>query len=368
MTTAHHQWDESWLQRALNLAVLGQHSTSPNPMVGAVVLDRNGLLVGEGFHRAAGEPHAEVLALAQAGDRARGGTLYVTLEPCCHQGRTPPCTAAVIAAGVHRVVVAMADPDPRVAGKGLRALRSAGITVVCGVAEMQARLLNKGFLHRISHGRPWGILKWAASVDGRIATGTGDSQWISGPRARRYVHELRACCDAVITGGGTVRRDNPLLTSRGRRQPEPLRVVLTRQLQLPDNARLWDQSQAATLVAHPQGANPAGLELFGRRRIEHVPLHPCHPKALLELLAKRGCNRVLWECGPELATAAVQQGCVQEIVAVQAPKLIGGQGVQTPLGDLGITLLPNALPLRNHRMEWAGEDLVWRLLLPTETR
>ena len=365
--TSGDQQHEVWMHRAINLALLGQHSTSPNPMVGAVVLDGNGLLVGEGFHRSPGEPHAEVLALAQAGHRARGGTLYVTLEPCCHQGRTPPCTEAVIAAAVSRVVVAMVDPDPRVAGKGLATLRAAGLTVVCGVAEARSRALNRGFVHRVNHGRPWGTLKWAASLDGRIATSTGHSQWISGTPARQWVHRLRARCDAVIIGGGTLRRDNPLLTSRGGRQPEPLRVVLSRQLQLPNNAQLWDQSQAATLVVHPGDASAAGVALLRQRNVEHVALHPCNPGALLELLARRGCNRVLWECGPELAAAAVRQNCVQEIVAVQAPKLIGGQVAPAPLGDLGITVMANAIPLQSRSLERQGEDLVWQLNLQTAT-
>ena len=364
----HEVWThEVWMHRAIHLALLGQQSASPNPMVGAVVLDGNGQLVGEGFHRAPGEPHAEVLALAQAGDRARGGTLYVTLEPCCHHGRTPPCTEAVIAAGVSCVVVAMVDPDPRVAGKGLEALRAAGLTVVCGVAEARSRSLNRGFVHRVNHGRPWGTLKWAASLDGRIATTTGHSQWISGTPARQWVHRLRARCDAVIVGGGTVRRDNPLLTSRGGRQPEPLRVVLSRQLQLPEDAQLWDRSKAATLVVHPGDASAAGVALLRRRNVEHVSLDPCGPKALLELLARRGCNRVLWECGPALAAAAVQQGCVQDVVAVQAPKLIGGQGAPAPLGDLGITVMANAVPLQSRSLERQGEDLVWQLRLPTAT-
>ena len=212
------------MDRALQLAALGGGRTSPNPLVGAVVLSADGTLVGEGFHAAAGLPHAEVGALAQAGARARGGTLLVTLEPCCHHGRTPPCSEAVIAAGIHRVVVAMEDPDPRVAGGGLARLRQAGVEVVTGVAEADARALNRAFCHRIASGRPLGILKWAMSLDGRTALANGASQWISGPEARTWVHRLRARCDAVIVGGGTVRADDPLLTSRGRRQPEPLQA------------------------------------------------------------------------------------------------------------------------------------------------
>ena len=292
---------EPWMRRALQLAALADGQTSPNPLVGAVVLDARGVLVGEGFHARAGEPHAEVGALAQAGNLARGGTLVVTLEPCCHHGRTPPCTEAVIKAGVQRVVVALDDPDPRVAGAGLERLRSAGVEVISGVLRELAAEQNRAFLHRVTTGRPWGILKWAMSLDGRTALPGGASQWISGGPARRWVHQLRSCCDAVVVGGGTVRSDNPLLTSRGRSTPEPLRVVLSRSLNLPAEAQLWDSTVAPTLVAFgPEAADrqvPPGADA--------LPLEVCDPLHLMAALARRGCNRVLWECGPELAAAAL---------------------------------------------------------------
>ena len=352
-----------WMGRALDLAALGRFTTSPNPMVGAVVLDANGQLVGEGFHAAAGQPHGEVLALQQAGARAKGGSLYVTLEPCCHHGRTPPCTEAVLAAGIRQVVAAMADPDPRVAGGGLDRLRQAGLTVVQGVEEARARALNHAFLHRVEHGRPWGVLKWAASVDGRIATQTGDSQWISGAPARQWVHRLRSRCDGVLVGAGTVRADDPLLTSRGQRQPEPLRVVLSRGLHLPHQARLWDQTAASTVVFHSPGANPAAAASLEKQGVECIVLDPCSPRRVLEHLARRDCNKVLWECGPTLAAAAVQEGCVQEVAAVQAPKLLGGLDAFTPLGDLQVTAMAQSLPLRPYRLERCGEDLICRFRL-----
>ena len=224
-------WD-LWMRRALALAALAEGRTSPNPLVGAVVLNREGRLVGEGFHARSGEPHAEVGALAQAGTAAAGGTLIVTLEPCCHHGRTPPCSRAVLQAGVARVVVALEDPDPRVAGGGIAQLRQAGVEVITGVLRQEAAEQNRAFLHRVRTGRPWGVLKWAMGLDGRTALPNGASQWISGADSRRWVHQLRAGCDAVLVGGGTVRADDPLLTSRGRRDPEPLRVVLSRGLDL----------------------------------------------------------------------------------------------------------------------------------------
>ena len=360
-----------WMRRALALAALGEGRTSPNPLVGAVVLDAAGQLVGEGFHARAGAPHAEVGALAQAGARARGGTVVVSLEPCCHHGRTPPCTEAVIHAGISRVVVAMADPDPRVAGGGMARLRAAGLEVIEAVAEAEALRLNRAFVHRVRTGRPLGILKWAMSLDGRTALPNGQSQWISGPKARDWVHRLRADCDAVIVGGGTVRADDPLLTSRGRRHPEPLRVVLSRSLDLPDEAQLWDQAVAATLVAHGPMNWPdrqerkaraaATCALLDRLGVDRLELGSCEPAPLLEALAARGCNRVLWECGPDLAAAALRQGCVQELAAVIAPKLLGGLAARNPLGNLGLEGMDQVQPWRAIERRDLGSDLLWEL-------
>jgi diaminohydroxyphosphoribosylaminopyrimidine deaminase/5-amino-6-(5-phosphoribosylamino)uracil reductase len=356
-----------WMRRTLQLAALGAGRTSPNPLVGAVVLDRHGQLVGEGFHACAGEAHAEVGALRQAGARARGGTLVVNLEPCCHHGRTPPCCEAVIAAGIARVVVAMADPDPRVAGRGIERLRAAGLDVIEGLAYQEARALNRAFVHRVSSGQPFGILKWAMSLDGRTALPNGASQWISGPEARDWVHRLRASCDAVIVGGGTVRADDPLLTSRGRRDPEPLRVVLSQGLELPQSARLWEPGAAPTLVAHGPDAPTLGRERLQRLRVEHLELPACEPQALLAALAARGCNRVLWECGPRLAAAAISQGCVQEVAAVIAPKLLGGAAASTPLGDLGLVGMDQVQPWWQLERCGLGTDLLWRLASPSPT-
>ena len=358
------QWlDRLWMDRALRLAGLADGLTSPNPLVGAVVLSAAGELVGEGYHRKAGEAHAELMALQQAGSKANGGSLYVTLEPCCHQGRTPPCTDAVLSSGVKRVVVAIADPNPLVAGKGLMLLREAGIEVELGEGAEAAKKQNSAFLHRINTGKPEGILKWAMSLDGRTALPNGASQWISGPEARSWVHQLRSRCDAVIVGGGTVRADDPLLTSRGRRTPEPLRVVVSRELNLPDAAQIWDVSLAPTLVAHGPGAAAAKIALIDQLGIERLQLDQCEPQQLMEALASRGCNRVLWECGPELAARAIGQGCVQHIAAVIAPKLLGGTAARTPLGDLGLTKIPeaNELATTKFSVQQLGNDLIIQL-------
>jgi diaminohydroxyphosphoribosylaminopyrimidine deaminase/5-amino-6-(5-phosphoribosylamino)uracil reductase len=349
------------MQRALQLAALGAGRTSPNPLVGCVVLDEQGQLVGEGFHARAGGPHAEVQALRQAGERARGGTAVVTLEPCCHHGRTPPCSEALLAAGIARVVVAMDDPDPRVAGGGLDQLQRAGVEVIRGVGSAEAQDLNRAFLHRVQSGRPLGLLKWAMSLDGRTALPNGSSQWISGPEARSWVHRLRAGCDAVIVGGGTVRRDDPLLTSRGQRNPEPLRVVLSRSLELPRQAQLWRQIEAPTLVAHGPEAAAAPRQWLDQADVERLELPRCEPAALLEALAARGCNQVLWECGPALAAAALRQGCVQRIAAVVAPKLLGGDAARTPLGELGLVDVNQAETWCLEGLEQLGTDLVWHL-------
>ena len=352
-----------WMRRALQLASLAEGRTSPNPLVGAVVLDHQGRLVGEGFHARAGQPHAEVGALAQAGDAARGGTIIVTLEPCCHHGRTPPCSDAVIKAGIARVVVALTDPDPRVAGGGLQRLRDAGVEVISGVLEAEAAHQNRAFVHRVRSGRPWGVLKWAMSLDGRTALPNGASQWISGPSARSWVHRLRAQCDAVIVGGGTVRADDPLLTSRGLRSPEPLRVVLSRSLDLPDQAQLWDSSVAPTLVVHGQDAPAEARSRLDAVGVQRQELQVCEPGALMTLLAQRGCNWVLWECGPGLAAAAIQQDCVQELAAVVAPKLLGGEPARTPLGSLGFQGMDDVVLLQGLCQQRLADDLLLQATL-----
>ena len=350
-----------WMGRALQLAALGQGRTSPNPMVGCVVLDASGQLVGEGFHAQAGQPHAEVGALRQAGERAQGGTAIVTLEPCCHHGRTPPCSQALLAAGIGRVVVAMVDPDPRVAGQGLEQLRSAGVEVIAGMCGAEAKQLNRAFIHRVSTGRPLGILKWAMSLDGRTALPNGSSQWISGPEARTWVHHLRGQVDAVIVGGGTLRADDPLLTSRGQGPREPLRVVLSQTLEFPPQRQLWDQALAPTLVVHGPDASALGRQLLDQLGVERLELDPVNPVTLLDALAQRGCNQVLWECGPPLAAEALKHGCVQQVAAVIAPKLLGGLAARTPLGDLGLVDVNEAQQWELHGVGRLGVDWLWEL-------
>ncbi len=350
-----------WMRRALELASLAEGNTSPNPLVGAVVLDAEGRLVGEGFHSQAGEPHAEVWALRQAGTKSKGGTLIVTLEPCCHQGRTPPCTTAILTSGISRVVIALEDPDPRVSGFGASLLKEAGLEVITGVLEEEAFSQNRAFIFRITNGRPWGVLKWAMSLDGRVALPNGKSQWISCKEARDWVYRLRSKCDAVIVGGGTLRADDPLLTSRGLSNPEPIRVVLTSGKELPLEAQLWDTSIARTIIAHGPEFVEGRIKQM-KSAPEFVSLDSPGPLDLLKKLVLKGCNRVLWECGPSLATAAIEQGCVQELAIVLAPKLLGGESSMTPLGDFGFTSMSQVLDLVAGSTRKIGTD--WLFSVP----
>lgn len=336
--------------RALELAALGIGRTSPNPPVGAVVV-RDGRIVGEGYHTAAGEAHAEVIALAEAGPLASGATLYVTLEPCCHHGRTPPCTEAIIAAGAAEVRYAVGDPDPRVAGGGHRALVEAGLRVEAGESEAVARELVRGYLLRGRLGRPWVTAKYAMSLDGKIATRSGDARWISGEASRAYAHHLRDRSDAVIVGVGTVLADDPRLTVRpapadGR---QPHRIVVDTRLRMPLDAALAAPELAAgTTVAFVAAVDVeeagAALEARGLTMLSlpadlsgRVDL-----RALLDALGRRGNNEVLVEGGGELLAGFFALGLVDEIEACLAPLVIGGRSASTPVGAIGVERIAQA--------------------------
>ncbi len=349
-----------WMRRAIQLALLAEGRTSPNPLVGAIILDSSGRLVGEGFHAEAGKAHAEIEALAQAGDRSLDGTIVVTLEPCCHQGLTPPCTEALIKSGLKRVVVGMVDPDPRVSGNGISRLKDSGLEVIEGVLRQECEWINREFSFRVRHGRPWGILKWAMSLDGRIGLSNGCSKWITNASARDSVHKIRSKCDAVIVGGGTVRSDDPLLTSRGKSNFEPLRVVFSRTLNLPKSAKLWNTTIAKTIIAY----GPEGNEAFFSDLPdgpEKMLLNSNDPSELLTLLGKKGCNKILWECGPLLATSAIKANCVQELVVFVAPKLLGGSSSMSPLNSFGFESINSTYKLQHSFLDRKGEDLCWRL-------
>ena len=349
-----------FMARALTLAARGLGRTHPNPAVGAVVV-RNGRVVGEGFHHRAGEPHAEVLALRQAGGRARGATLFVTLEPCVHHGRTPPCVGTVLEAGVVRVVVGMVDPDPRVRGRGVRQLRRAGVEVRTGVLGDECRHLLRGYLARTTLGRPFVLLKLASSLDGRIATATGASRWITGTGSRRHAHGLRDRFDVVMVGAGTVRTDDPRLTCRLRGGRDPIRVVVDGHLRTPPTARLLRvRSPAPTWIMTARDAPrrreaalvSAGAEVIrlpGRGRVGFG--------AVLRELGRRGVTSVLIEGGAVLAAGAMRARLVDAVSLFIAPVVIGGDGVPA-VGSLGVRSLRQAPRVSRLRVQPLGADLL----------
>ncbi len=353
--------DVRWMRRALSLAARGRGRTSPNPMVGAVVVKR-GRVVGEGYHRRVGGPHAEVWALREAGAAAKGATLYVSLEPCCHHGRTPPCTTAIIEAGLKRVVAACLDPNPEVNGAGVRRLRAAGIEVEVGAMEAEARRLNEAYCKHIATGLPFVALKAAMSLDGKIATAAGESQWITGERARAAAHRLRARHDAVMVGIGTALADDPELTVRRARGRRPLRVVVDSRARTHPTARLLAAETRPPVIAVTRRAprtRVARLERAGARvwvvgsRRGEVDL-----KRLMRLLGAEGIQSVLVEGGGTLAAGALAARLVDRVYFFVAPKLIGGAGAPTPVDGAGVSRLSRAWRLGNLRTRRLGEDLL----------
>ncbi len=324
--------DHTYMARAIRLAWKGLYSCQPNPRVGCVLV-KAGRIVGEGFHLRTGEAHAERIALAAAGAAASGSTAYVSLEPCCHHGRTPPCTDALIEAGVSRVVAAMADPNPRVAGQGLKQLEQAGIEVQCGLLENAAQALNPGFIKRMHQGLPYLRCKLAMSLDGRTAMASGESKWITSEAARRDVQRLRAQSSAVLTGVETVLADDPSLTVRldeVGEPPQPLRVVLDSRLRLPPQARLLGlPGPTLILCVEGQGQGRSALEASGARVVE-LPADDqgrVDLRSALTYLAGQEINEVLLEAGPTLAGSALRQGLIDELVIYMAPHLMGDSGL-----------------------------------------
>lgn len=338
--------DIRFMRRALRLAARATGRTSPNPLVGAVVA-RGGEIVGEGFHKAAGEPHAEVNALRAAQARARGGTLYTTLEPCAHQGRTPPCVDAIQAAGVARVVSAMRDPDPRTDGKGFRLLRAAGIEVTHGVLEPEAKRLNEGFVSRVTRGRPFVLVKLATTIDGRVSV-TG-RRYLTGKAAQREVHRLRDRYDAVLVGSGTVLADDPALTVREVKGRDPLRVIIDTDARTPPTAkvvRATDPQRTVIFVARDADTRrvhrlrETGALITSLQRTEAG----LDLAAVLRWLADRGVNTVLCEAGPRIASALVASGLADRLMLIQTP-MAGGDG-PSALDGLGRSVELGALRVR----------------------
>ncbi len=352
--------DAEYMAQALLLAKKGLYTTTPNPRVGCVIVQA-GQVIGQGWHQRAGEPHAEAYALQEAGEKARGATAYVTLEPCSHLGRTPPCADALIQAGVARVVVAMQDPNPLVAGRGISRLRAAGIVVDLGLLEAEAQALNLGFVARMTRNRPWVRVKIASSLDGKTALLNGKSQWITGTAAREDVQHWRAQSCVVLTGSGTAWMDGAKLTARNPSVTrQPLRVLVDSALRVPLDAPIYQQA-APLLVAHTQprrlspNAQNEWLVCGTEKSKVDLPL-------LLQTLAARGCNEVLVEAGAGLNGALLQQGLVDELILYQAPILLGDQG-------FGLFALPALTEMQAQRrcqlieQKWFAQDQCLRFAL-----
>jgi diaminohydroxyphosphoribosylaminopyrimidine deaminase / 5-amino-6-(5-phosphoribosylamino)uracil reductase len=358
--------DARFMSLALALGRRGLGACWPNPAVGCVIV-AGGRIVGRGWTQPGGRPHAEVVALAQAGDAARGATAYVTLEPCAHHGKTPPCADALVAAGVSRVVVALTDPDARVNGQGVARLRAGGIEVVEGVGADEAGVDQAGFLLRVTQGRPMVTLKLAASLDGRIATASGESQWITGAEARRAVHAMRMRHDAVMVGAGTVRADDPSLTVRGLgAQRQPVRVVMSRGLDLPLDSQLAETAREVPLwILHGNRAAPeriAAWEATGARLFA-VPVTggQLDVRAALTVLGAQGLTRVFCEGGGSLAAALLSEGLVDEFVGFTAGLALGAEG-RPSLAAMGIARLADAPRFRLVETRPLGGDAMnlWR--------
>jgi diaminohydroxyphosphoribosylaminopyrimidine deaminase / 5-amino-6-(5-phosphoribosylamino)uracil reductase len=346
--------DAHWMQLALELARRGQGFVEPNPMVGAVVV-RDGALVGEGWHRKYGEAHAEVEALMGAGILARGSTLYVTLEPCCHWGKTPPCADAVIKAGVRRVVMAMADPFPAVSGGGIRKLREAGIEVAVGTCEAEARQLNAPYLTLVLQERPFVHAKWAMTLDGKIATHTGQSKWISSEESRRVVHELRGRMDAIIVGAGTVRADDPLLTARPPGPRKARRVALSSNGLLPTDCQLLRTARETPVLVAGNAIDDAE-----RSSLESAGCEVLAVNSIADLLTEFGRRRftnVLVEGGAAVFGSCRDAGLIDEVHAFIAPLLLGGSAALGPMRGLGAKSIPEAPKLEDCRVERLGDDI-----------
>lgn len=355
---------EQYMRLALELAEKARGRTSPNPLVGAVIV-KDGRIVGRGYHMKAGTPHAEVHALREAGDEAKGSTMYVTLEPCSHYGRTPPCSEAVIRAGISEVFVAMEDPNPKVAGMGIRQLEEAGITVHVGLLEQDARQMNEIFLKYITNGKPFVLLKWAMTLDGKIAARTGHATWITGSEAREMVHGIRNQYDAILVGVNTVLADNPALTCRIPGGRDPVRVILDSSARIPaDSLVLIQESEAPTYVVVTEDASPERIKLLASGNAKVLKLKAdCHGRIdlqdLMLKLAELEISSILVEGGSEVAASFLEEKLVDKVIAFIAPKILGGAGAPSPIGGEGPATMDMAVSLTRTRQGSIGEDLVF---------
>jgi len=356
--------DIYFMKKTLTLAAKGKGRTSPNPLVGAVIV-KDGKIIAADYHRKAGSFHAEVLALNKAGKKAKGATLYVNLEPCCHtEKRTPPCTKAIIRSGIKKVVVAMIDPNPKVSGMGLKELRKAGIETVSGVMEAEAKHLNEAFIKYITKKGPFVILKIAQSLDGKIATARGESKWITGEEARRYVHKLRNEVDAILVGIGTVKKDNPSLDCRIKGGRNPYRIIVDSNLQIPLNAKVLKHDDGKTIVIGARRAVPL------RKKIEQLQNMGAHVltvknkngkidlRSLMKELGRLEITSVMIEGGSSVNASVLANGIADKVMIFVAPKIIGGVDSIPSIGGKSPALLRNAFNLNNLQVKKIGEDLL----------
>lgn len=356
------------MRRALELAAQGLGAVEPNPMVGCVIV-RGAEIIGEGWHRMFGGPHAEVEALRIAGDRASGATLYVTLEPCCHQGKTPPCSKAVVEAGIRRVVMAMRDPFPQVDGGGMAELKATGIEVEVGVLQEEARWLNAPYLKLLSTGRPWVLAKWAMTLDGKIATRTGSSQWISGTESRKTVHRIRGRVDAIMVGRGTAQLDDPRLTARPPGTRTALRIVVDSRGSLSSESQLVRTAkEVPVLVAAGPSISPQDRQRLEGAGCEVLVCpgdnHAARLDQLLEELGRRRLTNLLVEGGGQLLGSLLDARAIDEVHVFMAPKLAGGAASASPIGGEGIDAMSQALVLERPQIEESGPDVYVRGRVP----
>lgn len=354
--------DEYFMGEALRVAAYARGRTSPNPLVGAVIV-KQGRIVGTGWHRKAGTAHAEIHALQMAGDLARGGTLYVTLEPCAHYGRTGPCAEAVAAAGLKRVVIAMVDPNPLVSGKGIGILKRAGIEVVTGVLEAQAQKINEVFVHWMTRKRPFVLWKTAMTLDGKIAAASGDAKWISNEKSRAMVHEIRDSVDAIMVGIGTELADNPLLTTRlpGGEGKNPVRIIVDSMARTPVNAAVITDKAAKTIIAvttEAPAAKVKELEEAGAEVLQVNSGRLVDLDVLMQILAQRDICSVLVEGGSQLAFSLLEKKLISKAMVFVAPKIIGGSTAPTPVGGSGFRKMAEAVELEDIAVENAAGDIL----------
>ena len=352
--------NEIFMREALRIARNAEGRTSPNPLVGAVVV-REGKIIAEGWHRKAGTPHAEVHALNMAGDLAKDATLFVTLEPCSHFGRTPPCANKIVEAGIKKVVVAMKDPNPKVSGRGIEILKSAGIEVEVGVLEEEAAKLNEVFLKWITKKLPFVTLKFACSLDGKIATATGNSQWISCEESRKFTHRLRDISDAIMVGSGTVLADNPSLTTRLVEGKNPVRIIVDSLAKTPLDFNVVTDKKAKTIFAVTENApreKISALESLGVEVIFAGSEDKVDLKILLKKLAEQEITSILVEGGGTLHFSLLELGLVDKVFAFVAPKIIGGANAKTAVEGAGFAEIKNAVKLKNLTTERLGDDIL----------